>query len=727
MSALTVNGHRQLIDEAVHALVVAWRNSVAYAPGHPALTASFHRARRTLTELTLAAGPLAVGVGRNGLLLGERRLESIQARTLARALGEHQVAVLRIEHGVETADLHGLFRLLRTAAAGEQPLWERLGGVGVRHIELQPLDYSTVRANDETRPEEPGAGESRPLHDRLVYSLLEAGSSSPLHDAVWGSILQAFEEVLDEPEAQRAAAAVLDAAPGDAGLPADGRRPAAVDGSSGSPVSAAEARRLTSWRAGEIFARLPEPLREVVLDSAVRALLSSDHPNEALDLLLSPFSPDVVLASFQRLEVEGVPLSPHVLALVRRLRAAEGPALAGWSAGETGDPVLEELRALLAVEDVDRYNPSDHQVLLTRMGLDLAEGLEALPTPVDIGDRLDSLSEDNIVRQSASTTLEILAGYDWPDGCGPVLARLENSCRLFLARGCMDAAAEAIEALSGLSGDQRLPPDVRVEMQGTLARLASLDGVALLLDAMSPRPATGFLSAARILGLLEPESVRSLLVLLAEEPRRAQRRRIFDLLVALGPVAAPHAVGWLGDSRWYMVRNMLALLRHVGEGIPLPDLGQFVVHPDPRVRVEALKLVLAFDVRVPGPLVERACTDEHPKVLEVSVGLISRQRRTDMAAFLVRLVRRWDPFGRQRHLRLSALRALGELGDAAVLPRLARFFRRWQLLSPVSPEERRAAFESLRLYPSAARQKWVHKGLRSRDPVIRKISHHLSG
>jgi hypothetical protein len=84
----------------------------------------------------------------------------------------------------------------------------------------------------------------------------------------------------------------------------------------------------------------------------------------------------------------------------------------------------------------------------------------------------------------------------------------------------------------------------------------------------------------------------------------------------------------------------------------------------------------------------------------------------------------YDLLGKRRTLRIKALKALGDLGDPAVLPRLDRYFRS-PLLTMVSLEERRAAFRSLPLYPPEARRPYVERGLRARDPEIRRLCERL--
>jgi len=138
------------------------------------------------------------------------------------------------------------------------------------------------------------------------------------------------------------------------------------------------------------------------------------------------------------------------------------------------------------------------------------------------------------------------------------------------------------------------------------------------------------------------------------------------------------------------------------------------------VRLEAIKYLLAFDPEVPRDLLARAIHDPDPKVAEAAVTLAGNYGIKEAVDPLLELVADWDILGRRRSIRLKALKALGELGDPAALPRLDRFFRNW-LIALVSLDERRAAFRALSAYPEEARTAVVERGLRSHDEEIRRI------
>jgi hypothetical protein len=85
-----------------------------------------------------------------------------------------------------------------------------------------------------------------------------------------------------------------------------------------------------------------------------------------------------------------------------------------------------------------------------------------------------------------------------------------------------------------------------------------------------------------------------LLDTLGDTESRTVRRRIFDILPQFGLLTAEGAIKRLDSERWYVVRNMLALLRRLKEVPADFDPRKFLTHADARVRREALGLALSI-------------------------------------------------------------------------------------------------------------------------------------
>ena len=64
------------------------------------------------------------------------------------------------------------------------------------------------------------------------------------------------------------------------------------------------------------------------------------------------------------------------------------------------------------------------------------------------------------------------------------------------------------------------------------------------------------------------ESIEPLVEALTDSESRAIRRKVFDCLAEMPGQVRDRAIGLLGDERWYVLRNALALLQLVG---PLPE------------------------------------------------------------------------------------------------------------------------------------------------------------
>jgi len=87
-------------------------------------------------------------------------------------------------------------------------------------------------------------------------------------------------------------------------------------------------------------------------------------------------------------------------------------------------------------------------------------------------------------------------------------------------------------------------------------------------------------------------AIDTLLDVLADSDARSVRRKVFDRLVRMGPAVGERAVERLADGRWFVLRNMLALLQRIDQLPPGFDPVKLLDHPDQRVRRESIPLAL---------------------------------------------------------------------------------------------------------------------------------------
>jgi len=481
-------------------------------------------------------------------------------------------------------------------------------------------------------------------------------------------------------------------------------------------------RVLAARQTAQLIMRLPESLRDSLMRATLRVVATDPAGEKALQAFTSSMAAHPVLRVLRQLGAEGVPLSRHAQRLVELLATTPVKPEDEVTPSARDLEILHgELVTLFREEDIDRYNPEDHLALLARAMLAWPTGTPiALGSLETLGDRVASLTEDAVGRQLTETFLDLLGRYG-DDKTGPVLSRLEQLVQGALARGSLDEAAFAIQGMARLATDETVPEPTRVAMRGQLDRLAGAETLSVL--AASLGAASGP-AAVRLVRLLGPSAIRSLLQVLVEEKVRVRRRRVFDLLSALGTDVVPEATPWLMDPNWYVVRNIVALLRTVGDRSSLPTVSRLTGHADLRVRLEALRSLLEFDPTVGHRYLLSAIADPDPRVATAAVELAGQRGGATMVEPLVGVLTSWDFWGRRRGVRLAALEALGRMGRPEALPHLTPFFReRWVPFPSLA--ERRAAYESLEGYPSDARAALVMRGLHSRDHEIRAVCEYL--
>jgi hypothetical protein len=704
------------LQTLVRSFAIARKNLAAYPPGHPAVVGSVTAAHRRLEELVAAGGKLALGVTRDALIFGDETLSFVHARDLAQALYRRAVAAVRIEQGVEPRELESFLRLLGPETAGQDgpPLAQELASAGIRHIQLDSVDYSSVMATEELGgPDQAGPPS---LWEDVVRAMLSGEGLSPegRKQIEAGGVRSASAIAALLREAASLTGPRQTAELAELVAEAVGRHLA---------VAPAAERLLSVKQVAELVRAIPPEMRDTLLTAALKTLSSEESAAEALRSLASLSAPDAVLRALRGIKDE-MRLSSHALRLLQTLSANAAPAPAPEAAdSDQHAALLAEMTQFFRDDDIDRYNPDDHKALLENVSLGLPPGAGEAAT-TDPGDRVDSLGDDGITETLALTTADLLVEYGPREGFEPLLVRVQPLFRAFVTTGRLEPAVLLAERMQGLATDPRFGPEFAARVAETMAEMADPESVAAMLDSLYRRGPGAAALARRLIDALGASVGRTFLLALAEEADKSKRHRLLEVLVSLGPSIVPEAARLLADERWYVVRNMVLILHRVGDRTSLQAIRECAHHPDLRVRLEAIKGLLKLDLETARGLLAAAINDPDPKLAETAIGLAGSYGIAEAVEPLLGIVDGWDFLGRRRSLRLRALRALGELADPEALPRLDRFFTNW-LVPVVSLEERRTAYRSLQTYPLEAREEIVRRGLRSWDDEIRVLCERL--
>src|SRR2546429_4450993 len=179
---------------------------------------------------------------------------------------------------------------------------------------------------------------------------------------------------------------------------------------------------------------------------------------------------------------------------------------------------------------------------------------------------------------------------------------------------------QLLDALSEVPESHGAAPEV-------WARLATADVVRQL----ATRDPVDFRTLERLVPRVGVPAAVPLLDALAVAEARGVRRGLLAQLVRMGPEIASVVIQRLDDPRWYVTRNLLALLEDLSPLPPGFSAAAYLKHPDARVRWQALKAQVKLPAGRDAALA-LGLQEPAPRTLRLAPGLpVARQSCPDSA------------------------------------------------------------------------------------------------
>ncbi len=177
------------------------------------------------------------------------------------------------------------------------------------------------------------------------------------------------------------------------------------------------------------------------------------------------------------------------------------------------------------------------------------------------------------------------------------------------------------------------------------------------------------------LDVLADQLVSPLVRELGTEPRPGMRAVLCDILVRIGRERVDELGSFVGDFRWYLVRNIASILGRLRATEAVPYLARLVGHSDARVRAQAVHALASIGTEEAQVLLATFVRDPDRAVrLRALKSLDARGMAGALPALLAILEIR-DPFNRLFAIRQTAIEAVARLGAREALPILLRLAR----------------------------------------------------
>ncbi len=608
---------RDLADFLIE-LSIALHKHAMYPEGHPSLAPAAAGVNRRAALLLEDRATISLGVARNQLVIEGVATDPKHPvlRELAGRLHRHHLGAITFRRGVEQAEVADALRTLAIEAERTgQPL-----GLGDRdrlaawpHVQLHALTYERLELTDQAGPVGEGDARAAQLWVGLARAALatapEDTRPTPTEPAVIAQAIDQHSKAEATGYDQVIVGYLLQIA---------------AELKTAGSAEAAALRRRTSRL---IRTLKPETLQRLVRmggDFAQRRQFVSDAADGmAVDAVL-----DILKAAAESSQEA---ISHSLVRLLSKL-AVHAEAGAAPVRPQADAALREQVQQLLAGWTLPDPTPGAYGAALQRMARAAPAGAPRTDHHATEPDRLVAMA------------LEI----------GTMGPRLPAAVDRVVAEGRL---AQLLDALEGGVADSAAAATVR-------ARIATAAAVQQIVA----REPIDFKLLERLVPLVGAAAAPPLLAALAAAESRGARRGLLAQLAKMGAEIAPFVIARLDDSRWYVTRNLLALLEELGPPPAGFSAAPYMRHTDARVRWQAVKLQLKLPAERDEALVV-GLRDQDPRTLRLALGLaVALQACPDAAVPL--LVNRATDRTLPGDLRALAVRALGYTRARAALETL---------------------------------------------------------
>jgi HEAT repeat protein len=193
------------------------------------------------------------------------------------------------------------------------------------------------------------------------------------------------------------------------------------------------------------------------------------------------------------------------------------------------------------------------------------------------------------------------------------------------------------------------------------------------------------------LSQLDKSSVIPLSNLMGEIQDIKYRKVLIDALVILGRDNIEVLAAGLRDHRWFVVRNVAAILGRIGDKTSLEYLRQALHHPEPKVRREIVRSLGLVGGPKAGEILLHAVEDQDPQIRMAALRYLPTAHSHTVLDSLVEIITRPDFDERALSEKRVFFEVMAEIGQEKVLGFMGKLLRKKVLFGTAKNEEIRAS------------------------------------
>ena len=640
-------------------LNISRRNFKSYPKGHPVIEGAFQKVISHYNKLLEERDEVTIGVAKDALMFGTTILEksNLVYRDFARVLFEHGIAVLTLRRGLTTSELEnfnailGLKREEINHRGGIEALWEKgkISSLAITAIRYDLFSTSGNETTEEGSHPDTAAG----IWERITRALMagnsmrQDGQDVPdINPELLASMLNnKFEHAAGNNRESDDLQAVADFI----------RQEHSRQGSQ-------DAVDMPYNKLAAFVNKLNPNLRRQFLSSTFDIQKLDGTP--LTEDLIGNMSVDTILETLEDLNRHQVNVPPVIMGLLQKLSAhATTPLSSNRMAHLHENDMQERMRTVFKEHASEEFIPGDYQQKLNSLITQ-----EQMPqfVPGDISDLVATV-ENNVVEERISDIIMnlVTTGGESPEEREFFLQNLSDMFGYFLQTGDYGQLVKMIDQ----STDSSFPIDIQYYLRENYARREFLDEI---LNGLTIWGKPRYRDINLLITKIRSPFIEVLLDHLATEDNMSLRRFMMDRLIEMGPVTRVPIAIRLDDERWFVLRNLIIILRAHSDTAIIPLIRPLTNHSNSRVRQEALSTLVMLHDAAAEKQVLRDLDSGDRETLYAAITLSEKSRLPDIHKKLLTMLSNGGLTQLEYELKSMVVKSLGELQRSETLPEFAK-------------------------------------------------------
>ena len=658
----------KVLSRCIFELNITRRNILAYPPNHPIIRTAAGKAFQVVEKLLEFQPQVTLGIARNVLIFNSGVLDRNNAvyADFAGYLFSYGIATLTIRKTVSDEEIVSFFLALNNSPENireQGRVVACLEEAGVSSIVVEPIDYGAFRISDDGSVAAPVTNllehEAAALWGRFVEGLMQ-GTLDPK-----GLGITSSEEIDPERLAAFLNERVSHLAQANRSSYDDAITTFMRQMDRDNLANKYDAESIK--KLGEFVTNLSPELRRQFLQSTFDSLQGGEKAKK----LLSLFPDDVIMNALEDVSERGAYLSHGVVNLLQVIaktgkgadRSQRPAALEMHSKEELG----QKLKDIFREDDPTRYITDSYRTTLKSIAS--IERFSVL-SPQETRGLLDQMESMNTESRISDVIISIIDLELEQEDAEVLRQNLADLCEVYLNSGDYRALANVYLRLSakcrgGMFGF--LPIH-----EAIISRFHTSEFIDEILNGLTIWGKNKYEEIGAIITGVGAPFIEPLIQRLADEPNLSFRRFFMSCLKGIGTEAVEHAIAHLQDKRWYVVRNMVVLLRSFEDPSVLRHFRSIAEHPNPKVRQEVIKTLYAFRHSEADRMLQREFRSSNHEVLLCAIQMAELSKSPAIFESLRKVLAMKLLAKAEYELQAAAVKSLAKIANCAIFSEFDR-------------------------------------------------------